>query len=64
MEVNRSPVNNVPADTRLVMCQSGPADRIRAIAPEAVIVWFEQFIGDPAFAQVENAIKQGETIHE
>lgn len=64
VEVIHSPVNNVPADTRLVMCQSGLADRVRAIAPNAVIVRFEQFIGDPAFAQVENAIKQGETIHE
>lgn len=64
IDVIHSPVNNVPSDTRLVMCQSGLADRVRGIAPEAVIVKFEQFIGDPAFTRVEQAIKEGENIHE
>ncbi len=60
--VVHSPVNEVPSDAELVMCQSGLAPRVRAIAPEAVVVTFEQFVGDPAFARVENAIKNGETI--
>ena len=64
VEVSHSPVNELSPDTRLVMCQSGLADRARAIAPNAVIVRFEQFLGDPAFTAVENAIKNGETIHE
>ncbi len=64
VEVVHSPVNDVPADTKLVMCQSGLAERVRGIAPDAVIVRFEQFVGDPAFARVENAIKLGEMIDE
>ena len=44
------------------MCQSGLADRVRGIAPDAVIVTFEQFVGDPAFAKLENALKNGENI--
>ena len=62
IEVSHSPVNNLAADTQLVMCQSGLADRVRGIAPDAVIVTFEQFVGDPAFARLEAAIKNGETI--
>lgn len=62
VEVRHSPVNALPADVELVMCQSGLAERVRAIAPNAVIVTFEQFVGDPAFAQLENAIKNGENI--
>ncbi len=62
VEVVHSPINEVPADAELIMCQSGLADRARAVAPEAVVVTFEQFLGDPAFVRVENAIKNGETI--
>ncbi len=60
--VVHSPVNEVPDDAELIMCQSGLAPRVRAIVPDAVVVTFEQFVGDPAFARVENAIKNGETI--
>ena len=60
--VVHSPVNEVPTDAELVMCQSGLAPRVRGIVPEAVVVTFVQFVGDPAFARVEQAIRQGETI--
>lgn len=60
--VSHSPVNDLPPDTELVMCQSGLVERVRGIAPGAVIVPFEQFVGDPAFAKLENAIKNGENI--
>lgn len=60
--VAHSPVNDLAPDTQLVMCQSGLADRVRGIAPDAVIVTFEQFVGDPAFAKLETALKNGENI--
>ena len=60
--VVHSPVNEVPTDAQLIMCQSGLAPRVHAIAPTAVVVTFEQFVGDPAFARIEQAIKNGETI--
>lgn len=60
--VVHSPVNEIPADADLIMTQSGLAPRVRAVAPDTVIVTFEQFVGDPAFARVQNAIKNGETI--
>lgn len=62
VDVIHSPINELDPTAELVMCQSGLAERARAVAPDAVIVTFEQFLGDPAFARIENAIKNGETI--
>ena len=62
VDVIHSPINELDSTAELVMCQSGLAERARAVAPDAVIVTFEQFLGDPAFARIENAIKNGETI--
>lgn len=57
--VEHTPVNNIPADTQVVLCHAGLADRAKGIAPNAVVVPFQVFMGDPAFAKVENAIKEG-----
>jgi mannitol-specific phosphotransferase system IIBC component len=60
--VEHTPVNNIPADTQVVLCHAGLADRAAGIAPGAVIVPFQLFMGDPAFTKVENAIKEGGTL--
>jgi mannitol-specific phosphotransferase system IIBC component len=60
--VEHTPVNNIPADTQVVLCHAGLADRARGIAPDAVVVPFQVFMGDPAFAKVEAAIKDGGTL--
>jgi galactose PTS system EIIB component len=60
--VEHTPVNNIPADTQVVLCHAGLAERAAGIAPNAVIVPFQMFMGDPAFAKVENAIKDGGTL--
>jgi mannitol-specific phosphotransferase system IIBC component len=52
-------VNDIPADTQVVLCHAGLAARAKSIAPDAVIVPFNVFMGDPAFAKVESAIKEG-----
>lgn len=57
--VEHTPVNNIPADAQVVLCHAGLADRARGIAPNAVVVPFQVFMGDPAFAKVESAIKDG-----
>jgi PTS system mannitol-specific IIC component len=63
VEVTHTPVNGIPADAQLILCHSGLLDRAQAIAPaNAVIVPFDQYMGDPAFDRVENAIKNGETL--
>jgi mannitol-specific phosphotransferase system IIBC component len=60
--VEHTPVNNIPADTQVVLCHAGLAERAQSIAPNAVVVPFQMFMGDPAFAKVENAIKDGGTL--
>lgn len=60
--VDHTPVNEIPADTQVVLCHAGLADRAKGIAPNAVVVPFQVFMGDPAFAMVENAIKDGGTL--
>lgn len=62
VEVDHTPVNNIPADTQVVLCHAGLAERAQAIAPNAVVVPFQMFMGDPAFTKVENAIKDGGTL--
>jgi mannitol-specific phosphotransferase system IIBC component len=62
VEVIHSPVNNIPADAQVVLCHAGLADRARMVNPNAVVVPFQIFMGDPAFAKVENAIKDGGTL--
>jgi hypothetical protein len=46
----------------VVLCHAGLAERAKGIAPNAVIVPFQLFMGDPAFTLVENAIKDGGTL--
>lgn len=52
-------VNQIPADTQVVLCHAGLAQRARGIAPGAVVVPFQVFMGDPAFERVEAAIRDG-----
>ena len=62
VEVEHSPVNSIPGDAQVVLTQGELADRARNIAPNAVVVPFKQFMGDPAFTRIENAIKDGGEI--
>jgi mannitol-specific phosphotransferase system IIBC component len=52
-------VNLIPADAQVVVCHTGLAQRARGIAPNAVVVPFQVFMGDPAFERVEAAIRDG-----
>ena len=60
--VVHTPVNSIPADAQVVLCQSGLADRARGVAPDAVVVPFTMFMGDPAFDVIEAAIRDGGTL--
>lgn len=57
--VEHSPVNSIPDDADLVLCQRGLMARARRSQPDKVILGFNMFLGDPLFAQVEDAIKEG-----
>lgn len=57
--VEHTPVNSIPADAQVVLCHAGLAARAAGINPQAVVIPFQVFMGDPAFAKVEAAIKDG-----
>jgi mannitol-specific phosphotransferase system IIBC component len=55
-------VNSIPADAQLVVCHAGLAQRAQGMAPGAVVIPFQLFMGDPAFERVEAAIRDGGTL--
>ncbi|WP_240687069.1 PTS mannitol transporter subunit IICB [Amycolatopsis suaedae] len=60
--VEHVPVNDIPDDAQVVLTHTDLAERARASAPNAVVVPFNAFLGDPVFDEVEKAIKDGEEI--
>ena len=57
--VEHLPVNSIPEDAKVVVVHAGLAQRARGMAPGAVVVPFQLFMGDPAFDRVEAAIRDG-----
>ncbi|GAB3432889.1 PTS mannitol transporter subunit IICB [Actinophytocola sediminis] len=57
--VSHLPINELPADAQLVLTHVDLAERARSVAPRAVIVPFQMFLGDPVFDEVEQAFKEG-----
>jgi PTS system mannitol-specific IIC component len=59
VSVSHTPVNNIPADADVVLCQTSLLARARQGNDEKVILGFQSFIGDPVFDKVEAAIRDG-----
>ncbi len=62
VEVQHSPVAEIPADADVVLTHQGLAARARAQAPGIPIVPFSLFLGDPAVNKVVQAIQKGTTF--
>ena len=61
--VAHSPVNALTDDTGdVVLCQAGLASRARQAAPGTPVVPFNMFMGDPAFDQLEAALRDGGSV--
>lgn len=60
--VEHSPVDRIPDGTDVVLCHSGLLARARARVPGTVVVGFQMFLGDPAFANLEKVIRDGGTL--
>ncbi|CAL9518529.1 PTS system mannitol-specific EIICB component [Nocardiopsis dassonvillei] len=60
--VEHAPVDRIPEDADLVLTQEGLAARARTRVPGTVVKGFRMFLGDPVFAEVENAIRDGGTL--
>lgn len=64
VNVIHKPVRAVPADAKVVMVHKGLASQARKQAPGAVVVAFSQFLNDPVFDQLVQALKAGNEIVE
>jgi galactose PTS system EIIB component len=63
VSVTHSPVNRLNDDSAdVVLCHQGLVSRARQAAPNTVVVPFQLFMGDPAFAKLEGAIRDGGTL--
>ncbi|SHI33425.1 PTS system, mannitol-specific IIC component [Tessaracoccus bendigoensis DSM 12906] len=62
VEVIHTPVDEIPADTTVVLTQDGLAGRAAKRVPDALIVPFKSYLGDPAFDRVEQAIREGREL--
>jgi mannitol-specific phosphotransferase system IIBC component len=60
VEVVHKPARQVPADARVVLVHKGLADTVRRTAPNAVVIAFSQFMGDPSFDGLIAELAAGE----
>ncbi|MEE2041671.1 PTS lactose transporter subunit IIB [Nocardiopsis sp. CT-R113] len=60
--VEHSAVDRIPDGADVVLCQAGLVARAKARVPDTVVVGFQMFLGDPAFARLEQVIRDGDTL--
>jgi PTS system mannitol-specific IIB component len=59
VKVEHTAVNSIPDDADVVVCQKTLLTRARKSAPDKVVLGFQMFLGDPLFATIEAAIRDG-----
>jgi mannitol-specific phosphotransferase system IIBC component len=64
INVVHKPVRSVPASAKVVVVHKGLADFARKQAPNAVVISFSQFLNDPVFDRLVQALKSGDEIVE
>ncbi|HEY0607356.1 MAG TPA: hypothetical protein VGD69_29670 [Herpetosiphonaceae bacterium] len=57
-------VRALPADAKVVLTHKGLAEGARQKVPGAVVVAFSQFLNDPVFDKVVQALKDGQDLQE
>lgn len=62
VSVTHTPVNEIPADADVVLCQTTLLARARKTTGETVVLGFQSFLGDPVFDRVEAAIRDGGSL--
>lgn len=62
VKVEHTPVNEIPVDAQVVLCQATLVDRARKANSSAVVLGFKSFLGDPVFDCVEQAIRDGGSL--
>ncbi len=64
INVIHKPVRSVPSDAKVIVAHKGLANLARQQAPGAVVIAFGQFLNDPAFDQLVQALKAGGDVTE
>ena len=64
VNVVHKPVRSVPTSAKVVVAHKGLADFARKQAPNAVVISFSQFLNDPIFDKLVQALKSGDEIME
>jgi len=62
IKVIHSPVNEIPAQTDVVIAHEGLADRARKVAPAAVVLTFRNFMNNTASEKLLRNLAAGEEI--
>jgi len=62
IKVIHSPVNQIPADTDVVIAHEGLAERARKAAPAAVVLTFRNFLNNAASDRLIRSLTAGEAI--
>jgi PTS system mannitol-specific IIC component len=62
IRVVHSPVNQIPADTDVVIAHEGLAARARSAAPNAVVLSFRNFLNNPASDLLVRSLQAGQPI--
>jgi PTS system mannitol-specific IIC component len=62
IKVIHSPVNQIPADTDIVIAHEGLAERARKAAPAAVVLTFRNFLNNSASDRLIRHLTAGEEI--
>lgn len=64
VNVIHKPVRSVPSTTKVIVAHKGLANMARQQAPGAVVIAFAQFLNDPVFDQLVQALKAGGDVVE
>ena len=62
VRVIHSPVNEIPADTDVVIAHEALAERARRVAPGAVVLTFRNFMNNTASDRLVQSLKTGEDL--
>ena len=62
IRVIHSPVNAIPADTDVIIAHQALAERARRVAPDAVVLTFQNFMNNTATEHLVQSLKSGEDL--
>jgi mannitol-specific phosphotransferase system IIBC component len=62
IKVIHSPVNQIPADTDVVVAHEGLAERARKVAPSAVVLTFKNFMNNTASDRLVKSLQAGSDV--